>query len=482
MSSSSAYPCLSIDQLAAVADDKDEEEPPDDEDDWKLFFSFWMLGLLNNSSYVIMLACAKSISEGGTALVFLANALPALAITASAPCWFHRVGYDTRLSLATVCMMLSFVLVASGSSRASSSGSSSSALQVQLLGVALGSAQGGLGEASLLALAGKSDGNNKTSSGASKGQCLTCFSSGTGMAGVFGFFWKWFWNDSLGFSLSTTLLLANALGIGYWMTFRYAMTHHQPASRKTDIAEATATTTTTATTCSEDDDEQAFSPRETQALMTVESTTETTASATTAAEEEVIPIPEMTGRQRFQLVLSLWPYMIPLFVVYAAEYALQSGTWTAIGFPLEDAIARDRFFEYSNWLYHAGGFISRSSGTLFTAPMGVLWLMPMLQTLNLGVFWYTASHPLTSALYQPAILYTGAVYTGLLGGAVYINGYTRICRDLPFAHREFALSATSVAESVGIVVADSLGLVIQACLYQINGLDGAIVACPMNKF
>jgi len=41
--------------------------------------------------------------------------------------------------------------------------------------------------------------------------------------------------------------------------------------------------------------------------------------------------------------------MIPLFVVYAAEYALQSGTWTAIGFPVHDEQARNRFYAYSNW-------------------------------------------------------------------------------------------------------------------------------------
>lgn len=28
---------------------------------------------------------------------------------------------------------------------------------------------------------------------------------------------------------------------------------------------------------------------------------------------------------------ALWPYMVPLLLVYFAEYAMQSGTWTAIG-------------------------------------------------------------------------------------------------------------------------------------------------------
>lgn len=32
--------------------------------------------------------------------------------------------------------------------------------------------------------------------------------------------------------------------------------------------------------------------------------------------------------------------MIPLFLVYFAEYAMQSGTWTAIGAPAPEARAR----------------------------------------------------------------------------------------------------------------------------------------------
>ena len=39
-----------------------------------------------------------------------------------------------------------------------------------------------------------------------KGTCLTCFASGTGLAGVFGFFWKWLWNDWLGMVLVDDLV------------------------------------------------------------------------------------------------------------------------------------------------------------------------------------------------------------------------------------------------------------------------------------
>jgi hypothetical protein len=61
---------------------------------------------LNNASYVIMLACVKSISicisEGGTDLVFLANILPALSIILSAPYSFDHVGCNARICLGMV--------------------------------------------------------------------------------------------------------------------------------------------------------------------------------------------------------------------------------------------------------------------------------------------------------------------------------------------------------------------------------------------
>jgi len=63
---------------------------------------------------------------------------------------------------------------------------------------------------------------------------------------------------------------------------------------------------------------------------------------------------------------------------------------------------------------------------------------------------------------------------------VYVNAYNRISSDLPTVSlREFALSAASVADSFGIVAADISGLFIQSCLYAKNGIEGAVVKCPM---
>ena len=70
------------------------------------------MGALNNVPYVVMLAGAKSISEGGTALVFLANITPGLVIKLSSPYWFEKVSYKRRIMIGSILMAMSFILVA----------------------------------------------------------------------------------------------------------------------------------------------------------------------------------------------------------------------------------------------------------------------------------------------------------------------------------------------------------------------------------
>jgi battenin len=186
-------------------------------------------------------------------------------------------------------------------------------------------------------------------------------------------------------------------------------------------------------------------------------------------------ISPMSISERISLTISLWKYMVPLFVVYATEYAMQSGIWTAIGFPVDSASARNSFYVASNWIYQLGVFLSRSSGAFFTAPVWLLWLMPLLQTVNLIFFYFVAMYKI---LYNYVLLLP-AFFVGLLGGAVYVSGYQRINKDMPLSLREIALSTSSLADSCGILLADVSGLFIQACIYQHHEIDGALVKCPI---
>jgi hypothetical protein len=83
---------------------------------------------------------------------------------------------------------------------------------------------------------------------------------------------------------------------------------------------------------------------------------------------------------------------------YRRRYALQSGVWSAMGFPVTDAEARKTFYEYANWTYQAGVLVSRSSGTLWTPTRTNLWIMPALQCVFLAFSVYNAYHQVRSTL------------------------------------------------------------------------------------
>mmetsp|Transcript_1607 Transcript_1607/g.3082 ORF Transcript_1607/g.3082 Transcript_1607/m.3082 type:complete len:557 (-) Transcript_1607:1076-2746(-) len=484
---------------------------------------FWILGLLNNASFVIMIASAKSISEGGTALVYISSVLPGLFVKLSAPYWFDRVSYRYRLGIGSALMAGCFALVGIFSRPGGSS------VVMQLLGVALCSLQGSMGEASLLALAGKYDTSLESSLGSheggihgndgqtkKKGKCITAFSSGTGIAGVFGFAYKVFLTQVLGLSLQLTLFLAIGFAVLYWWTYWAFLDSHinaeaaaaagAQAQEEIYDEEGSLLSTTSGRRIRDIDGRGSGVELPTHDAAAILSTTgsrkqkrrrrkgydgvHTSASeggidewedefdvAVASHDSDDGPdIPSLTAVQRLKLSLTFWPYMIPLFTVYAAEYALQAGTWTAIGFPVDSVQARDQFYEYSNWVYQVGVFISRSSGTVYQASMLVFWLMPILQCINLALFSYIAA---THVWYDYSLLIL-CFYVGLLGGGVYVNGYLRINADLPKSIREFALSTVSVADTFGIIFADFVGLFIQSCLYQKNGIDGAVAHCPLS--
>ena len=149
---------------------------------------FWLLGLLNNASYVIMIASAKSIDAGGVAVVYLVAIGPGLAVKATAPYWFDLVRYEKRLLVAALSMVGGFLLAGLGGRR-----------PLQLVGVALTSFQSALGEATVLALAARHDEG-----------CVSAWSSGTGFAGIVGYGWVWLFTRALRLSMAACQSLAAA--------------------------------------------------------------------------------------------------------------------------------------------------------------------------------------------------------------------------------------------------------------------------------
>ena len=60
---------------------------------------------------------------------------------------------------------------------------------------------------------------------------------------------------------------------------------------------------------------------------------------------------------------------------------------------------------------------------------------------------------------------------------MYVNAFMLIAREVQPQYREFSMAAASVADSVGVALADVAGVFIQGCLFKANGLVGADYSC-----
>ncbi|KAG2766375.1 hypothetical protein PC129_g14846 [Phytophthora cactorum] len=400
--------------------------------------AFWVLGFINNIGYVIMIAGAQEIAAGGVGLVYFFDIFPALFVKLSGPYWFQLVSYRQRTIMGAIWMLLSFLVVSKGKH----------SLWLQLVGVAFSGLQSGMMEATFLAM---------SSFYTSPVRCLTCWSSGTGLAGVGGYAWVAVLHLWGGFSFQTTLELASIFPVLYVLVFLFVLDRSKlpPARTCNYMAIPDSSHDTAMAVVDNANDQWEMKKKELEK----------------GEEPSVYDASTMGFKAKMRFIMTLGPYIISLTTVYLAEYTMQTGVWSAIGFPVESKEARASFYSSAGLAYQAGVFISRSSGVLFQATRPILYLMPALQVVLLVFFTFVAA---THFWYNWGLLSLCFV-AGLLGGAVYVNAFTLLSKEIPSSHVELALSAVSVGDTVGVMLADCAGLFLQGCLYSINHLPGATI-------
>ena len=432
--------------------------------------AFWLLGIFNNAAYVIMIASAVTISHAAVGLVYAAAVLPGLILKATAPYWIHKISYTTRILIAACAMSASYAIVALTTTRS-----------LQLTGVILASLQGALGEATCLSM----------SSFYSSNATITMWSSGTGAAGIFGYLWVNCLHVFGGYSFFTTLMSAQITVIAFLAAFFVLL--ESPEARARQVKELISADAQLVGAAMDALDSQPSAGSGSGASFrnfSQENNTAVNDAETTGLllhpHDTNLHLPprhalnksskaaRMSAKERFSQFCSLWPYTIPLFLVYAAEYMMQAGVWASIGIPdVTSPSSRQKFYSLSNFMYQAGVFLSRSSGMWWQASRNFLWVMPIMQVVVLVFFLAVA---VTHFWYNWMLLIPAGV-AGLLGGAVYVNAFTLLAREVEPQYREFSLGAASVADSAGIAVADIAAIFIQGCLFKANGLPGADYAC-----
>ncbi|XP_034396333.1 battenin isoform X2 [Cyclopterus lumpus] len=406
---------------------------------WRNWSGFWLLGLCNNFAYVVMLSAAHDILQkqqsqnatastsatmavefqGGnssnssrydcnpvsTAAVLLADILPTLVIKLSAPFVIHKLPYGFRVLFCAVMAATSFLLV-----------SFSSAVWMSILGVIFASIGAGLGELSFLSLTVYFSRD-----------VLGAWGSGTGGAGVAGAL-IYSGLTQVGLSPRVTLLIMLVIPFAMLLSYFFLLVlpHSLPQWRDRE-AEYTAVV-------SEDR----------QALMDGSEEEEEQENSIPAEDRTSGPL---TCTEKLHVIKSLLRFVLPLGLVYFAEYFINQGLMELLYFP-KLFLSHAEQYRWYQTLYQVGVLVSRSS--LCCVKIRNLWALSLLQVVNAVLLLFAVRF-----LFLPSVwlVFAIVIYEGLLGGAAYVNTFYFISKETGDRHREFAMAAASVGDSLGIAVA-----------------------------
>ncbi|EAW52282.1 battenin isoform X1 [Homo sapiens] len=404
---------------------------------WKNAVGFWLLGLCNNFSYVVMLSAAHDIlshkrtsgnqshvdpgptpiphnsssrfdcNSVSTAAVLLADILPTLVIKLLAPLGLHLLPYSPRVLVSGICAAGSFVLVAFSHSVGTS-----------LCGVVFASISSGLGEVTFLSL-----------TAFYPRAVISWWSSGTGGAGLLGAL-SYLGLTQAGLSPQQTLL--SMLGIPALLLASYFLLLTSPEAQDPG------------------GEEEAESAAR-QPLIRTE-----------APESKPGSSSSLSLRERWTVFKGLLWYIVPLVVVYFAEYFINQGLFELLFF-WNTSLSHAQQYRWYQMLYQAGVFASRSS--LRCCRIRFTWALALLQCLNLVFLLADVWFGFLPSIY---LVFLIILYEGLLGGAAYVNTFHNIALETSDEHREFAMAATCISDTLGISLSGLLALPLHDFLCQLS--------------
>ncbi|KAK8092246.1 Protein BTN [Apiospora kogelbergensis] len=388
--------------------------------DTSVLIAFWLFGLINNVLYVIILSAAQDLvgSDVPKGVVLLADVLPSFFTKLIAPYFIHRVPYAVRI--------LCFV-----------AGSSAGMLLIALTPPdrSVGIKMAGVVVASL------------TSGGAAPAP------RGLVGAGLYVALTDWF-----AFSVRNSLLASAFLPVIMLVSF-FVILPRGPLREGT----ARKDYQTLPEQDLEQDDVDEL-PADNAASGLLAPGPAVAATAFSGTKDNATAKFNANLRRAKSL---FFPYMLPLLLVYVAEYSINQGVAPTLLFPLERSPFSEfrAFYPFYGFLYQLGVFISRSSIAFIRIPH--LYLPSILQVVNLVIL---TLHALFFFIPSVYIVFLVIFWEGLLGGAVYVNTFAEIMENVPSAEREFSLGATSVSDSAGICLAGFVGMSIEPwlCNYQVN--------------
>ncbi|KAM4631652.1 battenin isoform 2-T2 [Discoglossus pictus] len=396
---------------------------------WRNLSAFWLLGLCNNFAYVVMLSAAHDIlktetnetttlntsgahqvsnssrydcNQISTAAVLLADILPTLVIKFTAPFYIHLIPYNFRVSFCILTAAGSFLIV-----------SYSTEIAVSLLGVVFASVSSGLGEVTFLSLTSFFNSD-----------VVSYWASGTGGAGILGSL-SYLGLTLVGLSPRVSLLVMLIIPVLLLISYFFLLLPPDSLPRwklqPIDVKSASS---------------------DRRPLLE-----ETTPQDTDGRSP-------LTLSQKWRVFKSLLKYMLPLSIVYFAEYFINQGLFELIYFA-HISMSHSEQYRWYQMLYQAGVFVSRSSLRCLTIKR--IWLLSLLQCVNAIFLLVGVSYVFLPSLGLP-VIFLIIIFEGLLGGAAYVNTFNNIAVESTPEVKEFAMATACVSDTLGISLSGAIAI------------------------
>lgn len=405
-----------------------------------------LLGLINNVLYVIILSAAQDLvgSDVPKGAVLLADVMPSFFTKLIAPYFIHRIPYWLRILIFVAGSSLGMCVIALTPPDRT--------VAAKMFGIVFASLSSGAGELSFLGLTHYYG-----------HMSLAAWGSGTGAAGLVGAGLYVMLTGWIGFSVRSSLLASAFLPVIMLISF-FVILPKGPLLRG---ATAKGYNPVPDNDPEQHDRELVDGVPPSDAASSLLAPGPNVASSSLASHGGSSSLASKLRRAR----ALFFPYMLPLLLVYVAEYTINQGVAPVLLFPLQSSPFTEyrEFYPMYGFLYQIGVFISRTS--IAFVRIRHLYLPSILQVGNLVLL---LCHALFNFIPTVYVVFIVVFWEGLLGGAVYVNTFAEIMENVPVAEREFSLGATSVSDSGGICIAGFIGIAIEGwlCQWQVsNGRD-----------
>lgn len=375
--------------------------------------------------------------------VLLADVIPSVLVKFTAPYFIHVVPYNVRVWLFSAISACGMLLVGFSSTARDASG-----ITIKMAGIVLASLSSGGGELSFLGLTHYYGSSS-----------LAAWGSGTGGAGLVGAGAYALLTTTFGLSVRGTLLASALLPLIMLFSFFVVLPHGPLKAAKHNSSAYSAIPD------EEEAEEHPDSVRSTTGLL-AQPSDRSISPAYNKQSSFQSALQSLTAKLRRAKSLVV-PYMLPLFLVYVAEYTINQGVAPTLLFPLAESPFKHfrAFYPTYGAIYQLGVFISRSS--LPFIRIRTLYTPAVLQVLNLVGLTMHAMYP-----FIPTVWFVFAIvfWEGLLGGLVYVSTFAAIGEEVAEEDREFSLGATTVSDSAGICLAGfvSIGMEKALCGWQVQ--------------